>query len=67
MSQNKKKPSIAGFKPSNQDWVKLCELVDFFQEKQVIGSVTVTDIMKVAVDDLYKKHIDNPKNRYGAK
>lgn len=66
MSKHKEKPTILGFKPSHQDWDKVCELVDYFQEKITIGTVNVSDVLKTAVDDLYKKHID-PGERKGEK
>lgn len=66
MAANKEKPTILGFKPSAQDWDKVCELVDFFQEQITIGSVNVSDVLKTAVDDLHKKHI-KPAKRKGAK
>lgn len=63
---SKDKPTIVGFKPSNQDWDKVCELVEYFQEQITIGTVNVSDVLKTAVDDLHKKHID-PEKRKGDK
>ena len=54
MFTDNKKPTVLGFKPSDADWVKVQELVTYYNDKQVIGSVSVTDVLKMALNELYK-------------
>lgn len=51
------KPTILGFKPSLQDWEKVQALNEYFSSQLKIGTVSNSDILKMAIDELHKKYI----------
>ncbi|HER2162498.1 TPA: hypothetical protein VJS59_001637 [Streptococcus pyogenes] len=63
MPKDKDKPTILGFKPSDEDWSKASELVDFFQKQTTLGTIHVSGILRTALDEMYKKYIDPEKRK----
>lgn len=62
----KKSPSVVGFKPSSEDNKMIAELIQFLDKSISIPGVKVTasDVLRMAIKELYTAKISNPKNRY---
>lgn len=56
-----KKPTILGFKPTNEDWAMFNDLLEFFNKQQVIGSVNNADVLKLAISELHEKYCVDQK------
>lgn len=59
MTKNNKKPSLVGFKPSEEEYKMIVELVEHYQKTIFIPGVKMSnsDVLKIAVANLYKEKI----------
>lgn len=59
MSEQLKKPSLVGFKPTPDDWKMVESLVHYFSNENKFGSVSVSGVLKLAIFEMHKKYIDS--------